>query len=271
MKEYLKIKIHPVTESEADILVAFLSDIKFYAFEQEAGVLNAFIEKNDFSEDAILSLLPSDVKYNIETIVEENWNEQWEQNFSPVVVDNFVAVRVGFHAPIEGVKHEIVITPKMSFGTGHHATTFMMIELMRSLDFKGKSVIDFGTGTGVLAILAEKSGSSQVVAIDNDDWSISNAKENVAENRCYSIEIKKADNLDNESKADIILANINFNIIKSNAQMLGERTKVAGYLILSGFLEENQTEMEKEFFERNFRLADKRQQGNWVALAFQKI
>ncbi len=119
------------------------------------------------------------------TIIEEtNWNQVWESNFDPVIVDDFVAVRAHFHEPIKNVQHEIVITPKMSFGTGHHATTYMMMQQMRELDFAGKNVFDFGTGTGVLAILAEKLGAQKVIAIDNDDWSIENADENVKRNNC---------------------------------------------------------------------------------------
>ena len=120
-----------------------------------------------------------------ETLIPEaNWNQVWESNFDPVIVDDFVAIRADFHEPVKGVSLEIIITPKMSFGTGHHATTYMMIEQMRELDFTGKSVFDFGTGTGVLAILAEKLGANKVIAVDNDEWSIENAEENFEKNNC---------------------------------------------------------------------------------------
>ena len=133
---------------------------------------------------------PFQIGFSETTIEETNWNQVWESSFEPVVVDDFVAVRADFHEPIKGIKHEIVITPKMSFGTGHHATTYMMLEQMGKLDFKDKRVLDFGTGTGVLAILAEKMGAKKIIAIDNDEWSIENANENIKRNNCVAVELK---------------------------------------------------------------------------------
>ena len=131
--------------------------------------------------------------------------------FEPVVINNFVAIRPSFHIAINNVTHDLIITPKMSFGTGHHATTHLMIELMEIIDFKNKTVVDFGTGTGVLAILAEKCGASKIVGVDYDEWSIRNANENVEANDCHKIILMTTKNLSGIDVADIVLANINLN------------------------------------------------------------
>jgi ribosomal protein L11 methyltransferase len=143
--------------------------------------LLAYFNEEDFPSYDVQSLL-NGYNFQSNTIPEQNWNEEWEQNFQPVVVDDFCAVRAHFHAPISTVKHEIIITPKMSFGTGHHATTYMMMQQMQNIDFNNKSVFDFGTGTGILAILAEKCGAKEIIAIDNDEWSYKNAEENLEMN-----------------------------------------------------------------------------------------
>ncbi len=150
----------------------------------------------------------------IAAIEKQNWNALWESNFEPVQVDDFVGVRAGFHAPFGGVvEHDIVITPKMSFGTGHHGTTYCVMQLMRGIDFANKSVFDFGTGTGILAILAQKLGAGPVLAVDNDDWCIENASENIIVNNTQSIEIEKVNDANLNKKFNIIIANINKNII----------------------------------------------------------
>lgn len=270
MKEYLKVSISPLAEEQSEILIAFLSDLGYYAFEQEEGTLNAFIEKEEFDEEVLSMHLPPASEFRTVAIPERNWNTEWEKNFDPVVVGDFVAVRANFHNPDAEVKHEIIVTPKMSFGTGHHATTFMMIELMQTLDFSEKSVLDFGTGTGVLAILSEKLGAGYVLAIDNDDWSIRNAGENFQENHCSVIEIVKAEEIVSEKTFDIILANINFNVLIVNSGVLADKIKPSGHLVLSGFLPEDQLPMEKEFISQGFELRDIRKRNNWMALAMQK-
>jgi ribosomal protein L11 methyltransferase len=144
-------------------------------------------------------------------------------------VDHFVAVRADFHEPIKDVKYEIIITPKMSFGTGHHATTYMMMEQMRDANFTDKIVFDFGTGTGVLAILAEKMGAKKIMAIDSDEWSIENANENIKRNNCTAIELQLTNTADVKSEFDIILANINKNIILENLELLESSSCPEGY------------------------------------------
>jgi ribosomal protein L11 methyltransferase len=164
--------------------------------------------------------------------------------------------------------HEIVITPKMSFGTGHHATTYMMMQLMREIDFINKSVFDFGTGTGVLAILAEKLGAVSVLAIDNDEWSIENAQENIAVNNCKKINISLSATGNQEKKFDIILANINKNVILENIPALVKQLNANGILLLSGLLKENEPNIPEAANTLKLQHILTQQRGAWIAMKF---
>lgn len=183
-----------------------------------------------------------------------------------MIVHDFAAIRAHFHAPAEGVQHEVIITPKMSFGTGHHATTFMMIEYMSELDCQNKSVLDFGTGTGVLAILAEKLGASKIVAIDNDDWSIDNSKENIEVNGCRNIELLKADKLDLSQQFDIILANINKHVLLNNMTAIRQHLQVGGVVIMSGLLSGDRQHIEVAAVKEMLKLEEQKDRQNWIAL-----
>src|SRR5579875_1868909 len=151
-------------EEQQEILVSQLSEFEAVGFEQTENFLIAYFNEISFKSYDVIELLKG-YSFHVTTIEEKNWNEVWESNFQPVIVNNFCAIRAEFHEPIKNVEHEIIITPKMSFGTGHHATTYMMIEQMQQIDFKDKTVFDFGTGTGILAILAEKLGAKKITAI----------------------------------------------------------------------------------------------------------
>jgi ribosomal protein L11 methyltransferase len=204
------------------------------------------------------------------TIIEEtNWNEVWESNFQPVIVDLFVGIRAGFHNAIKDVEHEIVITPKMSFGTGHHATTYMMIEQMKNISFAGAAVFDFGTGTGILAILSEKLGAGKILAVDHDDWSIENAKENVVQNNCTRVEIRKADSarVEADFRFDIILANINKNVILDNFSILAKQLSPKGVLIISGLLKEDEIDILGKIGELGLRPGIRLERHNWLCLS----
>jgi len=185
-----------------------------------------------------------------------------------VIVNDYVAIRADFHKPITNTKLEIVITPKMSFGTGHHATTYMMIELMKDLDLSGSSVLDFGSGTGILAILAEKEGAKNIDAIDNDDWSIANAGENFEKNNCTKINLRKASNSASEIKFDVILANINKNVIIENLTLLSEQLNNGGQVLLSGLLKEDKDEILSIATELRLKLKKELIRNNWIALQF---
>lgn len=228
-----------------DVLIAQLSDTGFDAFEESDGNLIAYCTKDVFDEHILKRLLDEyNVTFTKEVIPPQNWNELWESNFNPITVDDFVAVRASFHHPIKGVEHEIVITPKMSFGTGHHATTYMMMQQMRGIDFNGKAVFDFGTGTGILAILAKMLGAGNVTAIDIDEWSITNAKENFDNNNIAGIRLLQADTPTViEQKFDVILANINKHVLMEFIPTLKNMLNPGGLLLLSGLLAEDEQDI----------------------------
>ena len=237
MSKYIQIEISPISEDAASIAIAELSQIGFDGFFEETDCLKAYCKEAEFQQEALNVLLNQlNLTYSLSVLENENWNRVWESNFSPVQVDDFVGIRAGFHAPMTGVEHELVITPKMSFGTGHHATTYTVMQLMREIDFAGKRVFDFGTGTGILAILAERLGADYVLAVDNDTWCIENSAENISINHCKVIEIQQVDSVDSNWMFDIVIANINRHIIEANLSFLPAILVKGGILVLSGLL-----------------------------------
>ncbi len=168
MPSYIQIKIENISSTESEILIAQLSEIGFDGFEEGENFLLGYIADDKLNEDQLKKIISShQLTYSKNLIEQKNWNEEWEKNFEPIIVNDFVAIRAHFHQPVKNVEHEIIITPKMSFGTGHHATTYMMMQQMPSIDFKNKNVFDFGTGTGILAILAEKLGAAKITVVDS--------------------------------------------------------------------------------------------------------
>lgn len=269
MATYTQVEFGNITAEQSDLLLAELTMLGFEGFEEGAGSLKAFIPSADFDEAAVKELAATNNVPYTETVIEEtNWNAVWESNFEPVVVDDFVAVRAHFHEPVKNVEHEIVITPKMSFGTGHHATTYMMIQQMREMDIRDKTVFDFGTGTGVLAILAEQLGATAILAIDNDDWSIENAAENTSRNGCQRIELKKADTASMGKNFDIILANINKHVILENLAVLAGQLNKGGILLLSGLLAEDEADIMESMSRFPLKMEHKLLRNNWISLRF---
>lgn len=265
MSKYIQIEFQNISQQQSDILIAELNEIGFEGFEEEENRLKAFITSTSFDENSVLSISSSLQLGFSKTIIEEtNWNQVWESNFDPVIVDDFVAVRADFHEPVKEAALEIIITPKMSFGTGHHATTYMMMQQMREIDFRGKAVFDFGTGTGVLAILAEKLGSKTILAIDCDSWSIENAAENIKRNGCTRIDLKLADTAATNDDFDIILANINKNVILDNFQLLVEQLLPGGILLLSGLLMEDEQDILAKGLELNLQILKAGGRHNWL-------
>lgn len=236
MDTYFKISFSNLAPGMSDVLVALLSEQGYEGFEEGEDALAAFIPATDFQEE-ILSSIVSDFNlvYTKASVQPQNWNAIWEQSFEPVVLPGFAAVRASFHDAIPGLPFDIVITPKMSFGTGHHATTLQMMQLMRELDMKQKKVFDFGTGTGVLAILAEKMGASDVVAIDNDAWSIENTIENIACNDCSCIRALRDDQPPASEKFDIVLANITRSALVQHMEAIAHCMHDGAFLLVSGF------------------------------------
>ena len=269
-KNYIKIEIKTASADEAELIIAELSENNFYAFEQENNLLNSYVNEEDFNEKKLKEILPAGTFFTKNIIEEENWNLQWESGIQPVIINEFAAIRTSFHERIKNVKHELIITPKMSFGTGHHATTFLMIELMQQINFDNKAIIDFGTGTAVLAILAEKCGASKVIAIDYDEWSIQNAIENIQENNCKNILLKQQENLSEIESADIVLANINLNVLKNESASISSLLKSGALLLVSGFLFSDEKEIQDIFEEKDLVKRQTKQRGDWLAILFEK-
>lgn len=271
MSEYIQIEFSTVSAEQKDILIAELSVIGFDGFEERETVLFAFVHTDNYNESLLKRVAEQQkVSFTKKIIGETNWNAVWESNFDPVIVDDFVAIRAEFHQPVEGVEHDIVITPKMSFGTGHHATTFMMIQQMRQIDFSNKIVFDFGTGTGVLAILAEKLGANQVMAIDIDEWSIENALENIQRNKCSRVTLEKRGSADVDNSFDIILANINKNVILNSFPVLVRQLKSDGILLLSGLLPEDNDDIFRKNDEYSLQLIQTDVRANWLCIKYSR-
>ncbi|WP_343701665.1 50S ribosomal protein L11 methyltransferase [Chitinophaga sp.] len=255
-----------------DILIAQLADTGYEGFEETADTLVAYIPEEAFDEQVVLGITGSHgLDYTKERIEQANWNAVWESNFQPVLVDRFCGIRAAFHEPLGAqVEHEIVITPKMSFGTGHHATTYSVIKLMEHIDFQGKKVFDFGTGTGILAILADRLGATETDAIDNDDWAVENALENAAGNHARALRIWQADRLDEvkSGEYDVVLANINRNILLANMAHMKRILKNHGLLILSGILQEDETTIVQAAAAEGLHMERKAEREHWLALSF---
>lgn len=267
MPDYIEIVITVDNEDQKDLLLARLSNIGFEGFEEDKNLLKAYIAENDFDQSGLESILEiPDLAYSRSLIKQRNWNEEWEAGFEPVQVGHFCAIRASFHEPVKGVEHEIIITPKMSFGTGHHATTFMMVEAMSAIDFKNKTVLDFGTGTGVLAILAEKLGASSIEAIDNDDWSIENGKENIEMNECKAVYLYKSNSLETAGKTDILLANINKNVIIHHFGAMKDHLLPNGVLLLSGLLSGDLQDIQKMASDERLIVKEVTERNSWICI-----
>jgi ribosomal protein L11 methyltransferase len=272
MNRYIQITIE-TNEDESDIFVARLSQSGFEGFEEEPGKLHAFIPETLYDATKIEKII-ADIKgvadpfhtlFQKEVIEPRNWNAEWEKDFEPVIIDKFCAIRAHFHKAIPQVKFDIIITPKMSFGTGHHATTHMMIAAMEKLELQQKSVLDFGTGTGVLAILACKLGAGSVLAIDSDELSIDNATENIAVNRCETIQIELRDSLSGTGRFDVILANINLKVILENMDSFRQHLNETGVLIGSGVLESDEGKIKEQATNAGFAFELQMIRDNWMS------
>lgn len=268
MGNTIQVDIPVISAEQAELCIAELSEINFYAF-QEDTVLSAFIEEALFEEKSLKAVLSKlHLGHTTTTIAHTNWNRKWESEFMPAVVDTFVAVRAPFHLPVNGVAHEIIITPKMSFGTGHHATTFLMLQQMQKIAFTGKKVLDFGTGTGLLAILAKKLGAATITALDNDPSCITNAAENFVENSCDGIRLFQNDSIAGLGKFDVVLANINLNVIMQNIESLREASHADTCLLVSGFLTGDLAVIEDFFGRKGFRCDAAVQKDGWLCCRF---
>ena len=271
--QYLKVTFKISGGERSDMLMAMLSDAGYDGFEEMDNALFAYIQETAFSADVLVKIAGAlAVDYETEIIASQNWNALWESNFQPVIVADFCTIRAHFHDIEINTAYDIVITPKMSFGTGHHATTQLMIMFMKDMGLAGKQVLDFGTGTGVLAILAEMLGAKTIQAIDNDKWSVENALENTMRNNCSCIVVQEGSVEEvGAVKFDIILANINRHILLQYMADLYAKLNSGGTILMSGLLVEDKEIILGAATEAGFRFEKMNELTNWIALLFTKI
>ena len=275
MTTYLEFdfKINPV-QPWSEILMAELIEIGFDSFTEEYDGILGYIPEELFSEDALKSIPlmnnpDVEISYSFALMPNINWNEEWEKNFTPINVENKVLIRAEFHQENPNL-HEIIIQPKMSFGTGHHPTTHLMIQHMLDMDFMDKKVLDMGCGTSVLGIFAKQKDASEVVAIDIDEWSVENSIENAERNNVkLRISQGTADNLGGED-FDIILANINRNILISDIPTYVSVLRDKGKLLLSGLCFFDVEDILEVCDKQGLRLINKQQREEWCSLLLEK-
>ncbi|WP_339341552.1 50S ribosomal protein L11 methyltransferase [uncultured Polaribacter sp.] len=260
-------------EPISEILIAELGNVGFESFVETENGVTGYIQKTDWNAEILADVfvLNSDefsIEYNQNEVPQTNWNAEWEKNFEPIQVDDLVSIRAPFHEN-PNLKYDIVIEPKMSFGTGHHETTHMMVQHLLQLDLENKKVLDMGCGTGILAIFAEMKGAKPLDAIDIDNWCYENSVENVTRNNCENISVYEGDAaLLVDKKYDVIIANINRNILLMDMKVYTNCLQEGGILLLSGFYEQDIPVIDAEVIKYGLKLEKFIQRNNWVALKY---
>jgi len=265
-------EIEPI-QPGSDILIAELGEEGFESFVETEKGISAFIQKKDWHKDILknIQILNSGefrITFTYEEIEQVNWNTEWEKNFEPIIVNDTVSVRAPFHEKTD-LPYDIVIEPKMSFGTGHHETTHLMIQQLLNVDLTDKTVLDMGSGTGILAIMAELRGAKSVDAIDIDDWCYENALENATRNNCTKIRVFKGDAaLLADKNYDMIIANINRNVLINDLPVYYKCLNKGGVLLLSGFYREDIPFIKKAATGLGLKESDVLEKNNWISLKF---
>lgn len=274
MEAYYEFQINCKDEFK-DNIIAELAEEDFEGFEENENGFSAFIPQSLFENKVFEKILthyninPHSVPQN--TIEQQNWNAQWEASFEPITIGKDIIVKAPFHLLDEHYKYEIIIQPKNTFGTGHHETTQLVLQMMLDTDFKNKSVFDFGCGTGVLSIFAAMLGADKIFAIDIDDWSAENIMENCSLNSVTNVEFKKSDLSIIEDKFfDVILANINKNILLSSFEKLSQMMNSNAQIIISGFYESDLDDLKNAAEKFNLNYRDHTTKNNWCAAKFVK-
>ena len=261
-------------EPATEMLIAQLGYVGFESFVEQDNGVTAYIQKQEWNSKILddVFLLHSNefnITFEYNEIAQTNWNEEWEKNFNPIQVDDLVSIRAPFHTnPL--LQFDIVIEPKMSFGTGHHETTHMMVQHLLALDLDTKKVLDMGCGTGILAIFAEMKGAKPIDAIDIDRWCYENSLENIQRNNCNHITVYEGDASLLKEKYDVIIANINRNILLSDMKTYTDCLNENGVLLLSGFYKEDIVIIEDEVTKHGLTFETMIQRNNWVALKYVK-
>ena len=261
-------------EPATEMLIAQLGYVGFESFVEQDNGVKAYIQKQEWNSKILedVFLLHSNefnITFEYNEIAQTNWNEEWEKNFNPIQVDDLVSIRAPFHTN-PSLQFDIVIEPKMSFGTGHHETTHMMVQHLLALDLDTKKVLDMGCGTGILAIFAEMKGAKPIDAIDIDRWCYENSLENIQRNNCNHITVYEGDASVLKEKYDVIIANINRNILLSDMKTYTDCLNENGVLLLSGFYKEDIVIIEDEVTKHGVTFETMIQRNNWVALKYVK-
>jgi ribosomal protein L11 methyltransferase len=274
--DYIEVTL-TATPENAEMLIAELGELGYDTFQETEEGFQAYVTEELFSDDALQEVLErysfaGEFPYEVKTIPKQNWNEEWEKNFEPLLISDKVSVRADFHPKPAGVEYDVVITPKMSFGTGHHETTTLMIENQLTLSHVGKRVLDMGCGTGILAILAEQLGANKVLAVDIEDWTVENAQENAARNGCKTLEVRLGDVgvLAGEAPFDLVLANINRNVLLEDIPVYSELLLPQCPLVLSGFYTQDLPVLQEKAAAHGLTLVSQRSKNNWVSAIFVK-
>ncbi|MBX7181952.1 MAG: 50S ribosomal protein L11 methyltransferase [Bacteroidia bacterium] len=271
----LRVSVHP-KDPWSDLIMTELAEIGFDSFEENESGFMAYIPENLYIKDLPEKIVDHYAKkarivLREKILPPQNWNEEWEKNFQPVEIGKQLHIRAEFHEEKPGFEHEIIIQPKMAFGTGHHETTYLVSKMMLDMDFKRKKVLDMGTGTGLLAILAMKLGAKQVKAVDIDEWSVVNSQENVERNISSGIEVVQGgiETIQGE-KFDTILANINRNVLLDMAHSFSEALNSGGEIVLSGFYLDDYLLILDGFTKNGFEPGLQQSKNNWMACRFVK-
>lgn len=273
--EYREFKILCLEEYR-EILIAELSEIGFDAFLETEEGFECYFPTDSFSSAPFQAIIdryriPAHLCYQESTTQKVNWNEEWEKNYDPIEVEDLVYVRASFHPSRADFRHEIVINPKMSFGTGHHATTYQMLKLQHQIDHRDKRILDIGSGTGILAIMGFLLGASSIEAFDIDDWCVENGNENFQLNKVpATMQLGTIRAVKPKGSFDILLANINKNILLDELPLYAPLLKSGGYLLMSGFYEEDSQELIQKCSTLNLSVVQESSRNTWVALWMKK-
>ena len=272
IQTYLEVEIHNPVEF-TDVLIAELDQLGYDSFEETDLGIKAFVVELDFDEEELKGLQQNyedlfEFTYTIAELEKKNWNEEWEKNFEQTIVNDDCIVRASFHIPEKEYKYEIIITPRMSFGTGHHGTTTMMLLHEMDINMEGKNVLDAGCGTAILAIMAKKRGASQIFAYDIDDWAYDNSADNLSLNNAEDIQLAQGDVSVASQNApyDIILENINKNVLLKDIPAFANILSKNGYLVLSGFYENDIEDLLEVASKHGLKVDDQKELRKWVSL-----
>lgn len=273
--DYLQVNLTCLEEFR-EILIAELAEIGFDSFMETATGVEAFVQEDLLNREAFAQLIdqyqqPAQLTVTESILPKVNWNEEWEKNYDPIYVDDLVYVRASFHGPQAGFRHEIVINPKMSFGTGHHATTHQLLSMQGKIDHQGKRVIDVGSGTGILAIMAHLLGAKNVEAFDIDEWCVDNGNENFDLNGLSArMGLGTIRQVQPQGVFDIVLANINKNVLLDEMAVYAGLLPTGGLLLLSGFYSEDTDDLLQAAAPYGLQLQLSTTKDNWAALCLQK-